>query len=140
MGELAADAVLSSLALGEIQDGQRMENTDLSRLVSHARFEIEQRHEATQERRDHEENAFREQRKITLTEQHLRRMQGIERRLQTVLERDRGQKVSRMIEGQLARQQVRYDGLMAEIESKNQKPVAVKYLAVCIVEVTHEQS
>jgi hypothetical protein len=72
-----------------------------------------------------------------LTEQHERRLHGIERRLQTVLERDRGQNVLRMINGQLERQKARYEGLIAELDSNSQKPVAIKYLAVCTVEVTN---
>lgn len=135
LGETIADAVLSNLALGEITDGLGYPKGNLARLVSRARFEIEKRHEATQNRRDKEDAAFREQRRTILTEQHERRLNGIERRLQTVLERERGQNVLRMIKGQLERQKARYEGLIAELDSNSQKPVSIKYLAVCTVEV-----
>ena len=138
LGEALADAVMACLARGEIHDGEPFESTDLPRLVSRARFEIEKRHEATQDVRDKEDAAFREQRRISLAEQHDRRMQGIERRLQTVLERESGPKILRMIEGQLNRQKARYNALIAELDSKTHQTVAIKFLAVCTLEVSHD--
>ena len=56
--------------------------------------------------------------------------------MQTMLDRDRGQKVLRMVEGQLRRQQERYESLIAELDGRKPKAVALRYLAVCSLEVT----
>jgi hypothetical protein len=62
-------------------------------------------------------------------------MKGIARRMQTMLDRDRGSGVLRMVEGQSRRQRERYEQLVAETENKKPDAVALRYIAVCHLEV-----
>ena len=135
-GEAPADALLAALAKGLLADGAPGGIPDLPRLAGRAQREIELRHRKAQGRRDVEEGALTEARHTILTEQHQRRMVGIERRMKTLLERDRGQKVLHMVEGQRRRQVERYERLLAELETKATPTVAVRYLAACVLEVT----
>lgn len=134
-GDGPADAVLAALAKGTLREGSAVEAAALSRLASRAKRELERRHREVQDRRDIEEGALTEARRAVLADQHARRMKGIERRMQTMLERDRGHKVLRMVEGQRRRQQERFETLMAELEAKKPDAVSLRYLAVCALEV-----
>lgn len=134
-GDGPADAVLAALAKGTLREGGAVEAALLPRLASRAKRELERRHREVQDRRDIEEGALTEARRAILTDQHTRRMKGIERRMQTMLERDRGHKVLRMVEGQRRRQQERFETLMAELEAKKPNAVSLRYLAVCALEV-----
>lgn len=134
-GEAPADAVLAALARGTFKEGRAVDVTPLPRLANRAKRELERRHREVQDRRDIEEGALTEARRAILADQHARRMSGIQRRMQTMLERDRGHKVLRMIEGQRRRQQERYEALVAELEAKKPNAVSLRYLAVCSLEV-----
>lgn len=134
-GEAPADGVLAALARGMLREGSAVEAAALVRLAGRAKRELERRHREVQDRRDLEEGALTEARRVVLTEQHSRRMRGIERRMQTMLERDRGHKVLRMVEGQRRRQQERFETLMAELEARKPNAVSLRYLAVCSLEV-----
>lgn len=136
VGEAPADALLAALALGALQEGPQFEEAGLSRLAARARRELEQRHRTVQEQRDLEEGALTEARRTVLAEQHARRLRGIERRMQTMLERSRGGNVIRMIEGQRRRQEERHQRLMAELDARTPPAVGLSYLAVCTLEVT----
>jgi hypothetical protein len=135
--EVVADAVLSALARGALKEGSTpTAGADLPRLAKRAARELEVRHREVQERRDIEEGAMTEARRAILGEQHERRVRGIRRRMQTVLERDRGQRVVRMVEGQLRRQEERFRSLVAELDVRKPKAVSLRFLAVCSLEVT----
>ncbi len=135
-GEFPADAVLAALARGALKEGRVVNTPELPRLAKRAKRELEQRHREVQDRRDIEEGALTEARKVILADQHERRMKGIRRRMQTLLERDRGHKVLRMVDAQRRRQQERYENLVAELETRKPQSVALRYLAVCALEVT----
>lgn len=135
-GEAPADAVLAALAQGALHEGPEVDTDGLPRLANRAKRELERRHREEQDRRDIEEGALTEARRTILAEQHERRMRGIRKRMDTMLARDRGQKVLRMIEGQERRQTERFETLMAELDAKKQDAIALRYLAVCALEVT----
>lgn len=135
-GEAPADAVLAALAGGTLREGGPVEADALPRLALRAQRELDRRHRAVQDLRDVEEGALTEARRAILSDQHERRMSGIRRRMTTMLARDRGQHVLRMVEGQQRRQQERYEQLIAELETKKPKAVALRSLAVCLLEVT----
>jgi len=137
VGEGPADALMAGLAQGALSDSTFDSTTaDLPRLARRAKREIDRRHREAQGRRDIEEGAMTEARRAILADQHRRRMAGIEKRVRTLLERDRGQKVLHMVEGQRRRQQERYERLLAELDAKKPPAIAVRYLAVCVLEVT----
>ena len=134
-GGAPADGVLAALARGSFKEGRPVEVAPLPRLANRAKRELERRHREVQDRRDIEEGALTEARRAILADQHERRMRGIRRRMQTMLERDRGHQVLRMVEGQRRRQQERYEALVAELEAKKPNAVSLRYLAVCALEV-----
>lgn len=134
--EGAADAVLAALARGSLGQGRQPETGSLSRLVGRAKRDLSRQHREAQDKRDSEETILLETRGAILADQHERRMKGIHRRMQTVVDRERGSGVLRMWEGQLATQQARYERLVAELENRKQAAVALRYIAVCVLEVT----
>lgn len=131
----AADAVLAALARGVLSQGSLPDTSSLPRLVSRAKRDLERQHREAQDRRDAEETILVETRRAILADQHERRMKGIQRRMQTIVERERGSSVLRMVEGQSTRQRARYEQLIAELENKKPPAVALRYLAVCALEV-----
>ena len=135
-GEGPADALLAALARGSLEEGADLEVAALPRLARRARRELEKRHRRVQDERDVEEHALIETRRAILADQHERRLRGIQRRMQTMLDRERGHQVLRMVEGQRTRQHDRYQQLIAELEAKKPPAVALSYLAACILEVS----
>lgn len=135
-GEAPADALLAALARGELHEGPDVDTSNLPRLVSRARLELQKKHRLVQEKRDADQSALDETRRAILADQHRRRMTGIEKRMKTMLEKERGESVIRMVEGQRNRAQERYDRLIAEINTKEPDSVSLEYIAVCVVEVT----
>lgn len=135
-GEATADAVLAALAQGVLRDGGGTPIEGLARLASRAQREIDLRHHEAQERRDIEEGALTEARRAAFADQHQRRLGGIEKRMRTLLERDRGHRVLRMVEGQRRRQQERYERTLADLDARKPPAISVRYLAVCVLEVT----
>ncbi|GAB2710212.1 superfamily II DNA or RNA helicase [Microbacterium marinum] len=135
MGSSPADALLAALARGTMGKGRPIDTGPLPRLANRAKRELELRHREVQDRRDIEEGALAEARRAILADQHARRMKGIHRRMQTMLERDRGRSVLRMVEGQKRRQQERYEALAAELDAQRPEAVSLRYLAVCVLEV-----
>lgn len=135
-GAAPADALLAALAKGVMREGRDIDVDVLPRLAMRAKRVLERRHFETQERRDIEEGALTQARRVILSDQHERRMKGIRRRMQTMLDRGRGHGVIRMVEGQIRRQAERYETLIAELDAKKPQAVALRYLAVCHLEVT----
>jgi hypothetical protein len=134
-GELPANAVLAALARGMLKEGTEVDVTGLPNQARRAKRQLERRHREVQDRRDLEEGAMTEARRAILADQHERRMKGIQRRMKTMLERDRGHRVLRMVEGQRRRQQERYENLITELDARKPQAVALRYLAVCALEV-----
>jgi len=97
--------------------------------------QLEKKHRIVQAKRDEEEESISRTRKSVLTDQHERRIKGINRRLETMIERGRGEDVIRMVEGQRRRQQDRYDQLIAEEQASSPPAVSLSYLAVCALTV-----
>jgi superfamily II DNA or RNA helicase len=135
-GEAPADALLAALARGSLAEGEDLEVSPLPRLAGRARRELEKRHRLVQDERDVEENALIEARRAILADQHERRLRGIQRRMQTMLDRERGHQVLRMVEGQRSRQQDRYQQLIAELDAKKPPAVSLSYLATCVLDVS----
>ncbi|WP_026373115.1 DEAD/DEAH box helicase [Agrococcus lahaulensis] len=131
-----ADAVLAALARGALQDATPVASDTLPRLARRAMRTLERKHREVSERREAEEEALTAARRVTLADQHERRMRGIARRMATSLERDRGSRIIRMIEGQRHRQQARYERLLAELDARKTPSMTLRYLAVCTLEVT----
>jgi hypothetical protein len=126
---------MAALARGEWGEGPSIPDLDLAHLVSRTKRDIEKRHRLVQAKRDSEEEVLSETRRAILADQHQRRMRGIQKRLQTIIERERGDKVVRMVNGQRTRQQNRYDQLIAELEASQLPAVSISYLAVCTLRV-----
>ena len=129
------DALMASLARGAWKEGPPVNAQDLQALVPRTMRQLEKRHRVVQAKRDVEEESISRTRKSILTDQHERRIKGINRRLDTMIERGRGEDVIRMVEGQRRRQQDRYDQLIAEEQASSPPAVSLSYLAVCALTV-----
>jgi hypothetical protein len=137
VGEGPANALLAALAVGHLIEGSESQEDRLQFLTRRAKLQLETRHRDVQDRRDSEEAAWVESRKAVLTDQHIRRVAGIKRRLQTVVERERSEQVLRMVRGQITRQEERHQSMITELESRSQRSVSLKYIAVCKLEVSY---
>ena len=129
------DALMASLARGAWKEGPPVDATELQALVPRTMRQLEKKHRIVQTKRDEEEESISRTRKSILTDQHERRIKGINRRLETMIERGRGEDVIRMVEGQRRRQQDRYDQLIAEEQASSPPAVSLSYLAVCALTV-----
>ncbi|MCC7128571.1 MAG: DEAD/DEAH box helicase family protein [Microbacteriaceae bacterium] len=135
-GEEPADALLAALARGEIRDSESIKIDDLPRLVRRAKRELDIRHKEVQDRRDEEEDAWREARLVLLGEQFERRKRSIQKRKETLIRKKRSESLLVMAEGQLRRGTERYENLVAEIRAQKPKALSLKHVAVCVLEVT----
>ena len=134
-GSAPADSLLAALAKGLLTDGPEYDTVSLIQVVQKAKRELEKRHRIVQEQRDAEEERMADARRALLTDQHARKMAGIERRMSTIRQNERGPEVIRMVEGQRRRQTERHQQLLAEIDTSEPPAVALNYLATCYLEV-----
>jgi superfamily II DNA or RNA helicase len=138
VGEEPANALLAALAAGRIEEWQSQLPSGLPRLARRATDALLRRQQEEQERRDQQDLILAESRRRVLTEQHERRVAGIQRRLQTLTDNDRSERVVRMNRGQQRRADERFAALMAEVEGGIGVVIRLEHLAACWVEVTDE--
>jgi superfamily II DNA or RNA helicase len=133
------DLLLAGLARGVLSEG-RPEHLrhDLSRAASRARDLLDRKHQEEQQRRDEESTALREARRVVVSEQFERRLQTIERRRQTAVERNRQGSALRLFDAQRRRATERHLALIADLERQAPPEIRLEPLAVCLLEVSHD--
>ena len=91
-----------------------------------------------QARCDSEFHALQESRRITLTEQHKRKLEAIEQRISTARLRGRDQKSIELFRSQRRRAEERFASLTSELGNATQPEIRLEPLAACVIEVVAE--
>jgi SNF2 family DNA or RNA helicase len=137
-GEGPVDALLAALAEGRLVDAPLPTGADLEKLADRAMDQLSFRHAREGADRAREFGALKEARRITLEEQHRRRVEAITNRINTATARDREERSIGLFRSQLRRAQERHDRLIAELESQPQPEIGLQPLAACVLQVIEE--
>lgn len=135
VGEGPANALLAALAAGRIEEWHTQLPDGVSRLARRATDALLRKQQDEQERRDQQDLALAESRRRVLTEQHERRIAGIQRRLQTLTQRERSERVLRMNRGQRRRADERFAALMSDVDADLGRMIRLEHIAACWIEV-----
>lgn len=131
--DAAADALLAALAQGQLLDHPLADVDRLPVLAERALDQLALRHADEQDRRDREFDALLEARRVTLGDQHQRRIATIEKRIQTARANNRGPRALGLFEGQRRRAESRFARLTAELANERQPEILLEPLAACVL-------
>jgi superfamily II DNA or RNA helicase len=134
-GDEAVNALLRALAEGQLADAPLPGIARLPVFADRALDRLQLRHQEEEVRRDREFQALLESRRITLQEQHNRKLEAIETRISTARLRGREQKTIALFQSQLRRARERFHSLMSELENATQPEIRLEPLAACVIEV-----
>lgn len=135
-GEAPANALLAALAEGRLNDAPLPRIDDIARLAEEALDELHLRHAREQVRRDREFRALQDARRITLAEQHRRRVETIAKRIDTAASRDRDDRTMALFHSQMRRAEERFSRLAADLENKTEPEIRLEPIAACVIEVS----
>jgi hypothetical protein len=134
-GDEAVNVLLRSLAEGQLADAPLPGIARLPAFADRALNRLRVRHQEEQDRRDREFQALQESWRITLREQHNRKLEAIETRISTARLRGREQKTIALFQSQQRRAHERFTSLMSELENATQPEIRLEPLAACVIEV-----
>ncbi|BBY28093.1 DEAD/DEAH box helicase [Mycolicibacterium sediminis] len=134
-GDGPANALLAALAEGRLEDAAQPRIENLVVLTERALEQLNLRHSREQVKRDSEFGARQEGRRVTVEEQHRRRVETIRRRIETAASRDRGSRTMALFNSQMRRAEERFARLTAEIATTVDPKIGLVPLAVCIVQI-----
>lgn len=137
-GDNPVNALLAALAEGRLNDEPLPAIERLETLADKALNQLHLRHVREQAKRDTEFGALRDARRITLEEQHRRRIEAITNRIDTARARGRGDRSIELFRSQLRRAEDKHARLIAELEGQSQAEIRLEPLAVCVLNVTAE--
>jgi hypothetical protein len=137
-GEGPVNALLRALAEGKLADAPLPDIDRLPTFTERALNQLHLRHLDEQARRDSEFHALQESRRITLREQHKRKLEAIERRISTAQLRGRDEKSIALFRSQRRRAEERFASLMSELGNAMQPEIRLEPLAACVIEVVPE--
>lgn len=132
------NALLRTLAEGRLADAPLPDIDRLPAFAERALNQLHLRHLDEQGRRDSEFHALQESRRITLMDQHNRKLEAIEQRISTARLRGRDQKSIALFRSQQRRAEERFTSLMSELGSATQPEIRLEPLAACVIEVVPE--
>jgi superfamily II DNA or RNA helicase len=130
-----ANLLLRALAEGHLADAPLPPVERLTVFAEKALNQLRLRHTKEQFRRDNEFQALQESRRITLGDQHRRKLEAIETRLSTARARGRDPRSIALFQGQRRRAEERFASLMSELASATQPEIRLEPLAACVIEV-----
>jgi superfamily II DNA or RNA helicase len=136
VGEGPANALLAALAEGRLEDAPQPQVDQIARFAEQALDQLHLRHSREQVKRDSEFRALQDARRITLAEQHRRRVETIGKRIDTAASRGRDNRTMALFHSQMRRAEERFGRLSAELESKTEPEIRLEPIAACIVDVT----
>jgi hypothetical protein len=128
--------LLAALAEGRLTDAPPPSIEDLPRLAEQALDQLYLRLSGEQVRRDKEFRALQEARRVTLGEQHRRRVETIAKRIETAASRGRDNRTMALFHSQMRRAEERFDRLSAELENKAEPEIRLEPIAACVIEIT----
>ena len=138
VGEAPANALMAALAEGRLKDALPPHIEDISRLAGQALDQLHLRHAREQIRRDREFRALQDARRITLAEQHRRRVETISKRIETAASRGRDNRTLALFHSQMRRAEERFGRLSSELENKAEPEIRLEPVAACVIEITDQ--
>lgn len=136
-GRLVTDLgnrLMGALASGQLTSGQWDANLDLSAAVSVAADELLVRLISTEEEMQAENEAFMATRRLSAEQVHVRRIDSINERINTLRSRGRDSMIP-LFRAQLQRERSRFASFSEEMATRSHATLTTEDLAVCIVEV-----
>jgi len=128
------DALLAGLAESELSEGGRLDpDLDMDVFLSRVEAQMMDRQTREELRREAENEALFETRRISLKETHLRKVQRIEGTIDTLRSTGKSNMI-RLQEAQLRNQDRLVRAKEAELEQKSTGSLSVEMLAVCVLE------
>jgi superfamily II DNA or RNA helicase len=137
-GEGPVNALLRALAEGKLADAPLPDIDRLPTFAERALNRLHLRHLDEQARRDSEFHALQESRRITLKDQHKRKLEAIERRISTARLRGRDERSIALFRSQQRRAEERFASLMSELRNATQPEIRLEPLAACVIEAVPE--
>jgi hypothetical protein len=110
----------------------------LETLAERAVNQLDLRHVREQSKRDSEFDALKDSRRITFEDQHRRRVEAIENRIETAQSRGRGDRSIDLFRSQLRRAEEKNARLISELEAQTQPEIRLEALAACVLHIVTE--
>jgi superfamily II DNA or RNA helicase len=127
-------AIMKELATASYQAGPLTDHPNLVEAVDLATMNLEARVATRRTDLALENHAFVETRRASFRDVHDRRLKVIDKRLQTLVERNRAKMVP-LAEGKRRKEVARFEGQLATLEGAAAPALTTNDLAVCVVEV-----
>lgn len=134
VGASLGSAIMKELATASYQAGPLRDHPNLVEAVDLATMNLEARVATRRAELAQENNAFIETRRASFKDVHERRLKIIDKRLQTLLERNRTKMIP-LAEGKRRKEVARFEGQLAALEGAAAPSLTTDDLAVCVVEV-----
>jgi superfamily II DNA or RNA helicase len=135
-GDEPVNVLLRALAEGHLVDAPLPEIARLQVFADRALTQLQVRHQQEQSRRDSEFQALQESRRITLEEQHKRKLDAISTRISTARLRGRDERSIELFQSQRRRAEERFASLMSELGNATQPEIRLEPIAACLLEAT----
>jgi superfamily II DNA or RNA helicase len=136
VGDGPANAVLAALAQGCLNDCSPPEIHDIADLAEHAVDQLNLRRSLEQVKRGKDFGALQEDRRITMAEQHRRKVATIQKRIDTAASRGRGDRTMALFHSQMRRAEERFRRLVTDLENDTEPDIRLEPIAACVIEVT----
>jgi superfamily II DNA or RNA helicase len=137
-GDGPVNALLAALAEGRLIDEPLPAIDRLETLAERAVNQLDLRHVREQSKRDSEFDALKDSRRITFEDQHRRRVEAIENRIETAQSRGRGDRSIDLFRSQLRRAEEKNARLISELEAQTQPEIRLEALAACVLHIVTE--
>ena len=134
VGDRLGPAIMKGLATASLSAGPFREHPNLVEAVDLATMNLEARVATRRSELETENYAFIATRRASFEDVHGRRMEVIDKRLQTLVERDRTKMIP-LAEGKRRKEIARYEAQLAGLDSAAAPSLTTDDLAVCVVEV-----
>ncbi len=128
------DALLAALARGELEQGEQEASGTRDELLGQCLMQMRQRQDQERIRRQEENEALAESRRISLQETHDRKVRQIENAIQT-LQREGNERMAELNRRQLENQDRLLRQRRDDLEEALTGALAVEHLAVCLADV-----
>ena len=128
------DALLAALARGELEQGEQEASGTRDELLGQCLMQMRQRQDQERIRRQEENEALAESRRISLQETHDRKVRQIENAIQT-LQREGNERMAELNRRQLENQDRLLRQRRDDLEEALTGALDVEHLAVCLADV-----
>lgn len=129
-----ANALLAALAEGQLEDAALPDIEQVATLADRALDQLDFQHARVKVERDQEFDALQEARRATLGEQHRRKVETIQKRIDTATSRGRDSRTMGLFHSQMRRAEEKFVRLTNELSNRPRPEIHLEHLAACVVE------